>query len=157
MLPCGGHAELLSLSSQADMRTKRYEICSTYPSDWPTFGQKNSITMPFCTGRPCLWPLILSLCLTSVTSLNFIQDSPKTWWVDGSCIQKRFTPITARETFQIATLGARRLLNLNDQNQGWVFNLLFKSERDFSILAEGDTEAWNVVGKKLPALPFEMH
>ena len=57
---------------------------------------------------------------------------------------------------QMATLGARRLVNLNDQNQGWVYNLLFKSERDFSILNEGDTGAWNVVGKQLPVLPSEL-
>lgn len=107
-----------------------------------------------CTGRLCLLPLILSLCLTSVTSLSFIQDSPKTWWVDDNCIRKGFTPVTARETFQIATLGAKRLLNLDDQNQGWVFNLLFKSERDFSILTQGDTEAWSVVGKQFVCIAF---
>lgn len=57
---------------------------------------------------------------------------------------------------QIATLGARRLLNLNDEYQGSVFDLLFKTERDFSIFTNEDTEAWNLVGKQSPVLPFEM-
>lgn len=57
---------------------------------------------------------------------------------------------------QIASLGARPLLNLNDQYQEWVFNLLFKIERDFSVLTNDDTEAWNLVGKQLPMLPFEI-
>ena len=48
---------------------------------------------------------------------------------------------------KMATLGARRLLNHNDHNQGFVYNLLFKDYTDFSMLAGGDTGAWNVVGK----------
>ena len=57
---------------------------------------------------------------------------------------------------QIATLGARRLLNLNDEYQGEVFELLLKTERDFAILTNENTEAWNLVGKQLPVLAFEM-
>lgn len=59
---------------------------------------------------------------------------------------------------QMATLGAKRLLNTNDQYQGAIFNLLQKIDRDFTLRPEGvaDTEAWNVVGKQLPVLPFGM-
>lgn len=55
----------------------------------------------------------------------------------------------------MATRGARRLLNQLDGYQGWVFELLFKTERDFSVSDDAETEAWNVVGKQLPVLLFE--
>ena len=113
--------------------------------------------MAFCPGRPCLWLLIIHLlCSTPVTSIaiNLNLNAPKTFWVDQSCISKGFTPATAQESLDIAGHGSRRLLNLNDNYQAWVYNLLFKSERDFSVMDDTDTEAWNVVGKQLPLLSF---
>ena len=97
--------------------------------------------------RPDLWLLILSLYLTSVTSIsiNFEYASPKTFWVDQSCIQKGFTPVTAQESLDMATRGARRLLNLDDDYQDWLFELLFKVHRDFRLLDGIETETWNVV------------
>lgn len=115
--------------------------------------------MAFRAGRPYLWLLIFHLlCSSSVTSLyiNFNLQAPKTFWVDQSCISKGFTPVTAQESLDVAGHGSRRLLNLHDDYQAWVYNFLFKSERDFSILDDADTEAWNVVGKQLPAVSFQV-
>ena len=114
--------------------------------------------MAFRTGYPCLWTLILLLCSICVTCIRINPDynnSPKTYWVDQSCISKGFTPITAGESVHMANRGARRLLNELDDYQGWVFELLFKRQRDFSLSDDSETRAWNVVGKQSPVLRFE--
>ena len=61
---------------------------------------------------------------------------------------KGFTPTAVQESLDIAGHGSRRLLNLHDNYQAWVYNLLFKSPRYFSVMDDTDTEAWNVVGKQ---------
>ena len=102
------------------------------------------------TGRPYLWLLIIQLlCSSSVISLyiEFSLEAPKNFWVDPTCISKGFTPATAQDSLEIAGLGSRRLLNLHDTYQAWVFNFLFKSQRKFALLDNSDTETWNVVGK----------
>ena len=106
--------------------------------------------MAFPTGRPCLWLLIIqSLYSNFVTSIfvSFKLVAPKNFWMDPTCIHKGFTPSMAQESLDIAGHGARRLVNLNDNYQAWVFDLLFKDVRDFRLLSNGWTEAWNVVGK----------
>lgn len=58
----------------------------------------------------------------------------------------------------MATRGARRLLNLNDQYQAWLYeNLLFKKRRDFSLIDARPTQVWDVVGKQLPILLFDKY
>lgn len=112
-----------------------------------------SITMAFLTHRPCLWPLILFLCSTPVTSFRpIITTGPTTFWVDQTCIQKGFTPVAAQESLDMSFLGSRRLLNLNDQYQAWVYNLLFKQPRDFQLENDEFSNAWDVVGKRVAYL-----
>ena len=114
--------------------------------------------MDFRTARSRLWPLILLLCSSPATSLliNFDLKAPKTFWVDNSCFQKGFTPVTAGESLAIAGHGSRRLLNLNDEYQAYVFELIFQNAPDFSLMDNAYTEAWNVVGERLPKLTLEM-
>ena len=90
--------------------------------------------------------------MTSIAiGFNLAKDAPKTFWVDQSCVPKNFTPATAQESLDVAGHGSRRLLNLHDNYQAWVYNLVFKSERDFT-LDDTESEAWNVVGKQMAAL-----
>lgn len=116
--------------------------------------------MTFRAGRPYLWLLIIHLlCSSSVTSIWIdFRDikRPATFWVDQSCITKGFTPATAQESLDIAYQGSRRLINLGDDYQAWVFKLLFKSERDFSLFDNADTDAWQAVGKQLLATSFQI-
>ena len=117
--------------------------------------QDNSLTMPFRIGPPYLCLLILSLCSASATALilDLESNAPTSYWVDQSCIQKGFPPSTARESLLMATRGARRLLNLNDAYQAWLFRLLFKVPRDFSLFDEdAESLAWDVVGEWLAVL-----
>lgn len=84
-----------------------------------------------------------------------MNESPKTYWVDQSCVQKGFTPVVVQESFKIAARGSSRLLNRNDNYLAWVFQLLFKTERDFSIPSGEDTGitvTWEAVGEQLPVL-----
>ena len=119
---------------------------------------ENPFTMASPTARFWLWPLVLLLCSTSVTSfrINYPRDTPKTFWVDASCEGKGFTPAQAQESLLLASRGANRLINLYDDYQAWVYKLLFKEERDFSINDYFVLMAWDVIGKTLLLLPLEM-
>ena len=116
--------------------------------------------MTFRAGRPYLWLLIIHLlCPSSVTSvyLNFRDvEKPENFWVDQSCISRGFTPVTAQESFDIARQGSRRLLNLDDDYQGWVFDFLFKTARDFGLFNDQLTDAWEVVVKQLLVISFQI-
>lgn len=106
--------------------------------------------MAFHFGRQYLCPLtkLLLLYSTSVTSLHIsnYENAPKYYSVDPSCSQRfAFTPVTARESVEIAARGSRRLLNLNDAYQAFVFNLLFKQTRNFQESNWDYSEAWSVV------------
>lgn len=79
--------------------------------------------------------------------INFETEAPTTFWVDNSCLRRGFTSSTIQESLNIAKRGASRLLNLNDDYQGWVFENLFKVAREFSVTNEELTPAWNAVGK----------
>ena len=116
--------------------------------------------MALPTARSSLWPLVLVILFrsTAVTSLQirFALDSPKTFWIDGSCERKGFTPNHAQESLHLASRGANRLINLYDDYQAWVFKLLFKQDRDFGIYDYSPSMAWDLIGKILPELPLEM-
>ena len=103
--------------------------------------------MALSTARPRLWSLLIFLSSTYVTAikLNWGLESPKNFWMDGSCIRRGFTPVTAQESLDMASRGAKRLLNLNDNNQGFIYRLLFKEDRDFEIFTDRETQAWDVV------------
>ncbi len=103
----------------------------------------------FRIGGLCFGPLILALYITSVTSMfvNFEFEAPKTFYVDTSCLLRSFTSTTVQESLNIAKRGAGRLLNLNDDYQGFVFQLLFKIARDFSVEDEVERPAWTAVGE----------
>lgn len=114
--------------------------------------------MAWPAARPWLGFLTILLCSTSVTSLKLIfgLESPKNFWVDQSCMQKGFTPVTVQESLNLASRGGKRVLNTQDDYQGWVFQLLFKQERDFRIFDDDETQAWDVVGKKVSVLSLGM-
>ena len=113
--------------------------------------------MTLSAARTWLWAHVLLLCATSVTSLNVNWNiqAPKNFWMDQSCLNKGITPTVAQESLDIALLGARRLVNLDDDYQGWIYSLLFKAVRDFALMNDDDTETWNVVGEQLPGCPLE--
>ena len=97
----------------------------------------------FCIGGLCFWPLILTLYLTSVTSIfvNCEVEAPKTFWVDQRCLLKGFTSATVQGSLNVATHGSSRLLNLSDRYQRFIYQLLFKRVRDFSVETDEETAA----------------
>ena len=84
-----------------------------------------------------------------------MNESPKTYWVDQSCIQKGFNPVAVQESFRVAARGSSRLLNRNDNYLAWVFQLLFKTARDLTLPSDGITVTWEAVGEQLRLLSIE--
>lgn len=118
--------------------------------------------MAFRTGPSWLWPLIILLfCLTSVTS-TVITNSPRTFWLDQSCIEKTrpsngipspFTIEAVQESLYMAFRGSRRMINRLDTYVPWLFQFLFKIQRPTLNLVS-DSTPWLVLRKKSPVLPF---
>ena len=120
----------------------------------------HSITMAFRTGPSLLWPLVILLfCSTFVTS-SLLQDWPRTFWLDQSCIDKTrpsnglpspFTLAVAQESLYMPFRGSRRLVNRLDIYVPWLLRFLFKIRQLFIDLVS-DSTPWLVIRKKLPAL-----
>ena len=118
--------------------------------------------MAFRTGPSWLWPLVILLfCSTFVTS-TVITNSPRTFWLDQSCIDKTrpssglpapFTLAAAQESLYMAFRGSRRLINLLDVYVSWLFQFLFKIQRPTINLAS-DSTPWLVIRKELLVLPL---
>lgn len=118
--------------------------------------------MAFRTGPSWLWPLvILVFCSTFVTS-SLITNSPRTFWLDQSCIEKTrpsngrpspFTVEAVQESLNMAFRGSRRLINGLDIYVPWLFQFLFKIQRPTLNLVS-DSTPWLVIRKTLPVLPL---
>lgn len=118
--------------------------------------------MALRTSHSWLWPIVIfCFCSTFVTS-SLITDSPKTYWLDQSCIEKTrpfnddiaspFTVEAVQESLHMAFRGSRRLINGRDLYVPWLFQFLFKIQRPTLNIASGSTP-WLVIRKNCPCCP----
>ena len=93
-----------------------------------------------------LWPLLL-LSFYS-TLVDFVRADPlpipKTYWFDITCLRKGLNDANIKESVQMASAGASRLLNENDRYQSWVYQKLLNRIRDTRVITP--TQTWKVVG-----------
>lgn len=118
--------------------------------------------MAFRTGSSWLWPLVILLFCSTLVTTSLITNSPRTYWLDQTCIEKTrthsgtpspFTVEVAQESLYMAYRGSRRLLNRLDGYVPWLFQFLFKIRRP-TVNLLSDSTPWLVIRKELSMLPL---